>query len=120
MPPAESASAWNFETDSTLIRVLAQNAGAFPDRVAIREKSNGIWKQTTWQELLDIVLCCAAGLEGLDFKAGDVMLVLGDNRPRLYAGMLAAGAVNGYAMPAFPDATLDEIRHFVHEAGARF
>ncbi|KAH2824771.1 hypothetical protein KXV85_000380, partial [Aspergillus fumigatus] len=54
------------------------------------------------------------------FKAGDVMLVLGDNRPRLYAGMLAAGALAGYAMPAFPDATLDEIRHFVHEAGARF
>ena len=23
-------------------------------------------------------------------------------------------------MPVFPDATLDEIRHFVHEAGARF
>ena len=34
--------------------------------------------------------------------------------------MLAAGALNGYAMPAFADATLDEIRHFVHEAGARF
>ncbi len=48
------------------------------------------------------------------------MLVLGDNRPRLYAGMLAAGALDGYAMPAFPDATLDEIRHFVQEAGARF
>jgi long-chain acyl-CoA synthetase len=120
MPPSESTSAWNFETDSTLIRVLAQNAAAFPDRIAMREKSKGIWKQTTWQELLDIVLCCAAGLEALGFNADDVMLVLGDNRPRLYAGMLAAGAVNGYPMPAFPDATLDEIRHFVHEAGARF
>ena len=40
------------------------------------------------------------------------MLVLGDNRPRLYAGMLAAGALDGYAMPAYPDATLDEIRAF--------
>jgi long-chain acyl-CoA synthetase len=120
MPPAEPTSAWNFDTDSTLIRVLARNAEVFPASVAMREKSKGIWKQTTWQELLDIVLCCAAGIEGLGFKAGDVMLVLGDNRPRLYAGMLAAGAVDGYAMPAFPDATLDEIRHFVHEAGARF
>ena len=44
------------------------------------------------------------------------MLVLGDNRPRLYAGMLAAGALGGYAMPVYPDATLDEIRHFAHEA----
>ncbi|MGP8121276.1 MAG: AMP-dependent synthetase/ligase [Xanthobacteraceae bacterium] len=120
MSPADSASAWNFETDTTLIRVLAQNAKVFPDRVAMREKSKGIWKQTSWLQLLDDVLCCAAGLEDLGFKAGEVMLVLGDNRPRLYAGMLAAGALGGYAMPAFPDATLDEIRHFVHEAGARF
>ena len=66
------------------------------------------------------MLRCAAGLDALGFKAGEVMLVLGDNRPRLYAGMLAAGAFGGYAMPAYPDATLDEIRHFVHEAGARF
>ncbi|MGH6740785.1 MAG: AMP-binding protein, partial [Bradyrhizobium sp.] len=120
MPRADQTSAWNFETDTTLIRVLARNAEVFRDRVAVREKSKGIWQETTWRALLEIVLHCAAGLEALGFKAGDVMLVLGDNRPRLYAGMLAAGALGGYAMPAYPDATLDEIRHFVHEAGARF
>jgi long-chain acyl-CoA synthetase len=120
MPRADQTTAWNFETDTTLVRVLARNAEAFPDRVAMREKSKGIWQETTWRELLDIVLRCAAGLETLGFKAGEVMLVLGDNRPRLYAGMLAAGALGGFAMPAYPDATLDEIRHFVHEAGVRF
>jgi long-chain acyl-CoA synthetase len=120
MPRADQTPAWNFETDTTLIRVLTRNAEAFPGRVAMREKSKGIWQETTWRELLEIVLRCAAGLETLGFKAGQVMLVLGDNRPRLYAGMLAAGALGGYAMPAYPDATLDEIRHFVHEAGARF
>ena len=120
MPRADQTTAWNFETDTTLIRVLARNAEAFPDRVAMREKTKGIWQETTWRELLQIVLRCAAGLEALGFAANDVLLVLGDNRPRLYAGMLAAGVLRGYAMPAYPDATLDEIRHFVHEAGARF
>jgi long-chain acyl-CoA synthetase len=37
MPRAEPASAWNFETDTTLIRVLARNAEVFSDRVAMRE-----------------------------------------------------------------------------------
>ena len=120
MRNAEAASAWNFETNTTLIRVLARNAEAFPDRVAMREKAKGIWKETTWRQLLDSVLGFAAGLENLGFRTGDVILVLGDNRPRLYAGMLAAGALCGHAMPAFADATLDEIRHFVSEAGARF
>jgi len=120
MQSAEQPSAWNFSLDTTLMRILAQNAVAVPDRVAMREKTRGIWKETTWREWLDIVLGCAAGLEAMGFKAGEVMLVLGDNRPRLYSGMLAAGALAGYAMPAFADATLDEIRHFIQESGARF
>ncbi|WP_024342809.1 MULTISPECIES: AMP-dependent synthetase/ligase [Bradyrhizobium] len=120
MARTDQTAAWNFETNTTLIRVLARNAEVFPDRVAVREKSRGIWQEMTWCEFCDIVLRYAAGLEALGFKAGEVMLVLGDNRPRLYAGMLAAGALGGYAMPAYPDATLEEIKHFVHEGGARF
>ena len=47
------------------------------------------------------------------------MLVLGDNRPRLYIGMLAAGALGGYAMPVYPDATPDEILHVVQDVRVR-
>jgi long-chain acyl-CoA synthetase len=112
--------AWNFETDTTLVRVMARNAEAFPDRVAMREKAKGIWQEITWRQLLDSLLAAAAGLEELGFRSGDTMLVLGDNRPRLYTGMLVAGALDGYAMPAYPDATLDEIRHFSEEANVRF
>ncbi len=114
------ARSWNFETDTTLPRVLARNAEVMPDRVALREKAKGIWQETTWRQLLDSVVAVAAGLEQIGFKDGDTVLVLGDNRPRLYAGMLSAGALGGYAMPAYPDATLEEIRHFVEEADVRF
>ena len=113
-------AAWNFETDTTLVRVLARNAELFPEQIALREKAKGIWQETTWPRWLDSVLAAAAGLEGLGFRSGDTMLVLGDNRPRLYTGMLAAGALDGYAMPAYPDATLEEIHHFAEEADVRF
>ncbi len=120
MRRTDDARAWNFEAETTLMRVLARNAELYRDRVAMREKAKGIWQETTWRQLLDSVLTVAAGLEDIGFRSGDTMLVLGDNRPRLYAGMLAAGALDGYAMPAYPDATLDEIRHFVEEADVRF
>ncbi len=118
--PGAPGETWNFETDTTLVRVVAANARAFPDRPAMREKDLGVWQETSWSQVLEAVLCCAAGLEDLGFGAEDAVLVLGDNRPRLYMGMLAAGALRGYAMPVFPDATPDEIRHFTHEARARF
>jgi len=113
-------AAWQLNADTTLVRVLETNARVFPQRAAMREKRLGIWEVTTWSSLLEQTLACAAGLEALGFEAGDALLVVGDNRPRLYAGMIAAGALGGYAMPAFPDATLDEVRHIVQKTSLRF
>ena len=111
---------WKLEIDTTLVRVLAANARAFPDRPAMREKNLGVWQETNWSQVLESVLCCAAALEELGFGPEDALLVVGDNRPRLYMGMLAAGALSGYAMPVYPDATAEEIRHFTQEAQVRF
>lgn len=106
--------------ETTLMRLVAANARAFGDDLAIREKERGIWQVTSWSQLCEEVLRCAAGLEALGFRAGDTLLVLGDNRARLYIGMVAAGALSGYAMPAYSDATLAEIRQLVDETRAGY
>lgn len=111
---------WDLDANTTLIQILARNATLLGQRVALREKHLGIWQETSWPQVLDDTLACAAGLEHLGFGREDALLVLGDNRPRLYMGMLAAGMLGGYAMPVYPDATHDEIRHFMHEANVRF
>ncbi len=123
MNPHESAASgarWDFRTDRTLVELLSLNAAQRPSGIALREKDRGIWQQTTWADWLEEVLCCAAGLESLGFGPGSGLLVLGDNRPHLYSGMLAAGALRGHAMPVYPDATPDEIRHVVEQSGATF
>ena len=121
MQRAENRSAtWDLGADTTLVRILARNAELLGDHVAMREKHLGIWQETTWAQMLDATLAFAASLQSMGFGQEDALLVLGDNRPNLYMGMLAAGVLGGYAMPAYPDATPDEIRHFMHEANARF
>jgi long-chain acyl-CoA synthetase len=115
-----SGARWDFRTDRTLVELLALNATQRPNAIALREKDRGIWQQTTWAQWLEEVLCCAAGLETLGFGPGSGLVVLGDNRPHLYSGMLAAGVLRGHAMPVYPDATPDEIRHVVEQSGATF
>ncbi|MEO8296596.1 MAG: AMP-binding protein [Burkholderiales bacterium] len=117
---AGSASQWDLGEQTTLPRLLALNARAYPDRVAMREKALGIWQDFTWSQMLEEMLAIAAGLEERGFVEHDAMLVLGDNRVRLYVGMLAASALKGYAMPVYPDANPDEVEHFASEAQARF
>ena len=88
--------------------------------MAIREKDRGIWQQTRWSQALNAVLGCAAGLQSLGLGRREALLVLGDNRPHLYMGMLSAGALGCYAMPVYPDATLEEILHVAQDVRVRF
>lgn len=111
---------WDFDPDTTLVRLLAANAATHPDAIAFREKDKGIWQQTTWAQACDTVLRVAAGLQATGLDAGKGVLVLGDNRPRLYLGMLATGALGAYAMPVYPDATPDEIMHVDSEVHVSF
>jgi long-chain acyl-CoA synthetase len=111
---------WDFNVETTLIRLLAANAAALPDLVAMREKDHGIWQQTTWSQMLERVLCFAAGLQALGVKPGDGLMVLGDNRPNLYMGMVSVGALDAHAVPVYPDATPDELLHVVTNMAARY
>ena len=121
MPRPEAfRGAWDFSSATTLVRVLAANAAAFPERVAMREKDRGIWQPITWGELTDTVLACAAALESLGFVRGDALVVVGDNRPHLYAGILAAGALAGHAMPLYPDAAPAEVGRAIATSSVRF
>jgi long-chain acyl-CoA synthetase len=105
---------------ATLGELLLDNARRVPRAVALREKDLGIWQEYTWRGYLDEVLALAAGLEALGFSEGDALIVLGDNRPRLYFGMLAASVLRGIPVPVFPDAIPDEVRHIVGSCEARF
>lgn len=120
MQRSEAADRWNLDPDTTLIRVLADNAAGAPTRVAMREKDRGIWQEITWAQVYESTLRCAAGLQQLGLRAGEGVLVLGDNRPNLYIGMLAVAALGAHPMPVYPDATPDEVLHVLANAPARF
>lgn len=119
MRSIDATPTWNLDADTTLVRLLAGNARQMPDRVALREKDRGIWQEITWAQMHESVLRCAAGLRELGLQPGEGLLILGDNRPHLYMGMLAAGALGAYPMPVFPDATPDELMHVVGNVPVR-
>ena len=98
-----------WQRDDNLIALLAENARRHPDQVAMRERDHGIWQEYTWKDYLDQVLCFAAGLEALGVQPEDIVLVVGDNRPALYFGMLGMVALRAIPSPAYPDTTPEEL-----------
>ncbi len=95
--------------DDHLLALLAENARAHPQATALRERDHGIWQEYSWTDYRERVLAFAAGLESFGVGARDILLVLGDNRPALYFGMVGAIALRAIPSPAYPDTTPDEI-----------
>jgi long-chain acyl-CoA synthetase len=69
-----------------------------PQGVALREKSLGIWQETTWSQHGDLVERAAHGLLALGVRPGERVAILSENRPEWLvadAGAVAARAVRG-------------------------
>ncbi|TWI35248.1 AMP-dependent synthetase/ligase [Paracoccus sulfuroxidans] len=99
----------NWKRDDHLLTRLAANAAQHPAEIAMRERDRGIWQEYSWSDYLTAVLEFAAGLEARGVKPGDIVLVIGDNRPNLYFAMLALAALRAIPSPAYPDAPTEEL-----------
>jgi long-chain acyl-CoA synthetase len=93
---------------TTFPRLLLDHARQRPDAPALREKTYGIWQTLGWAALAELVKAIAAGLRDAGVQRGHHVVVVGENRPRLYASMLAAQAIGAVPVPLYQDAVASE------------
>ncbi len=105
---------------TTFPRLLLEHAKARPDAPALREKEYGIWQTTTWSALAQLVRRLACGLSHAGMKRGDHVVVVGENRPRLYATMLAAQSLGAIPVPLYQDAVAAEYAFPIQNAEVAF
>jgi len=104
----------------TFPKLLQHNAEHLADKPAIREKDFGIWQTWTWSQMREEVRRLAAGLAARGFQRGEVLAIIGDNRPRLYWGIAAAQCLGGVPVPAYQDAAAEELQFLLEHAAAKF
>ena len=105
---------------TTFPRLLLDHARQRPDAPALREKLYGIWQTTSWGALATLVQHLACGLAAAGLQRGEHVVVVGDNRPRLYASMLAAQALGAIPVPLYQDAVAAEFVFPITNAEVRF
>jgi len=102
-----------------LPKLLLRNAMRYADRPAMRHKDYGIWQTWTWAQLREEVYAFAIGLRKVGLERGDVVAIIGDNRPRLYATFAAVQSLGGVPVPVYQDAVADEMAYVLEHAEAR-
>lgn len=105
---------------STMPQILAARAATWGDqRVALQEKRYGIWQPITWRRYHERVRAFAHGLAALGVKGGEVVAVLGDNRPEWLVTELAVQSIGGATVGIYPTSIGEEIVHILTHARVR-
>ena len=105
---------------TTFPRLMLDHAKQRPTAPALREKVYGIWQTTTWADLAQLVRHIACGLHEAGMVRNDHVVVVGENRPRLYATMLAVQSLGAVPVPLYQDAATTEFVFPINNAEVRF
>jgi len=105
---------------TTFPQLLIKHAAERPDAPAMREKEYGIWQAHSWAALGTLVQHIACGLHEAGLERGEHIVVVGSNRPRLYATMLAAQSLGAIPVPLYQDAVGAECVFPINNADVRF
>ncbi|WP_288349330.1 long-chain fatty acid--CoA ligase [uncultured Thalassospira sp.] len=103
----------------TFPKVLAYNARNWGGDVAMREKEFGIWQEFTWKDYNDRVKWMTLGMRALGIGQGDVVGIIGENRPEWVWGEIAAHALRGMSVGLYQDSLHEEVAYLITYSGAR-
>lgn len=109
----------DISVEDTLPKVLAYNARMHGHEVALREKDFGIWRSLTWAQYHERVRSFALGLSHLGIGRGDVVAMIGDNRPDWVCAEIAAHAAGAMSLGIYRDAMEDEAAYLINYAEAK-
>ncbi|GAB4208099.1 MAG: AMP-binding protein [Tibeticola sp.] len=105
---------------TTFPRLLLKHATERPQAPAMREKEYGIWQTRRWADMAELVGHIACGLHQAGLARGEHIIIVGANRPRLYATMLAAQSLGAIPVPLYQDAVAAECVFPITNAEVRF
>jgi long-chain acyl-CoA synthetase len=103
----------------TFPKLLRLNAQEHAGETAMREKDFGLWRSFTWADYHARVRDFALGLAELGIGRGDVVALIGDNRPDWVAGEIAAHAVGAMSLGVYRDALEDEVAYLLNYGEAK-
>lgn len=103
----------------TYPKLLAYNAQHWPDAVALREKEFGIWNEYTWRDYEYAVELFTLGLLDLGVQPGDIIGIVGDNRPEWVQCEIAVHAAGALSLGIYQDSLGEEVHYLLEYGGVK-
>jgi long-chain acyl-CoA synthetase len=91
-----------------------------PDKVALRQKEFGVWREFNWLESYEQTKLFALGLIALGLQRGDKVCGIGDNDREYLWAFIGLQSAGGVQIGLFTDAAPHEIEYIVNHSEAAF
>lgn len=103
----------------TYPKLLRLNAREYGQETALREKDFGLWREFTWNDYHARVKDFALGMIELEIGKGDVVGIIGDNRPDWVSAEIAAHAIGGMSLGLYRDVLDEEAAYLLNYGEAK-
>ncbi|HZR90741.1 MAG TPA: long-chain fatty acid--CoA ligase [Bradyrhizobium sp.] len=103
----------------TYPKLLRLNAREHGKEIALREKDLGLWRVLTWNDYQRRVHDFALGMLELGIARGDVVGIIGDNRPDWVAAEIATHALGALSLGLYRDVLDEEAAYLLNYGEAK-
>jgi long-chain acyl-CoA synthetase len=98
----------------TIPQLLRWRVNETGNKVALREKDFGYWKNYTWNDFYDRVRKVALGLDKLGIKKDDKLALIGDNIPEILFMAIGAQSIGAISAGIYQTSLPDEIAELIN------
>jgi long-chain acyl-CoA synthetase len=105
---------------TTIDALVRESLAGYPLKAALREKTEGNWREITYRELHLLSDGIAGGLRGSAFATGDRAAVIGPSSSRWLAAYLGILRAGGIVVPVDKELKSAELRHILTDCEAGF
>src|SRR5215831_12163868 len=103
----------------TYPKLLRLNAKEHGREIALREKDLGLWRSFTWNDYQSRVRDFALGMVELGLGHGDVIGIIGDNRPDWVSAEIATHAIGAMSLGLYRDVLDEEAAYLLNYGEAK-
>jgi long-chain acyl-CoA synthetase len=103
----------------TIVARFWEGVRSHPDRVALRHKDAGVWKDITWAEYGETVRRAANGLLATGFQPFDKMALLCRNRPEWFFADLACMCARGTTAPIYVTSSPEQVAYVIGHSDSK-
>lgn len=106
--------------NETLPRMVLGQAARLAGRTALRRKTEGVWRDISWQELGDNIRAFGEGLLALGIQPGERVAVMAPNSPEWVYADLGSMACGALSVPVYHTEGVGTLLHILQDSQSRF